>query len=53
MKFKDKVTDVKSRLFGTKDDEVRKSEVIDITENIDELLPREMLEELSNGKGDD
>ncbi len=38
-------------IYFKKDDEVRKSEIIDTTDI--SKIPKEMLEELSNGKGDD
>lgn len=51
MALKDVLMDFVGGLISKKDDEVPRSEVIDTT-NINEI-PKEMLEELSNGKGDD
>ncbi len=53
MAIKDVFAEVLGKVFGNKDEVVRKADIIDVTENIDEVLPKEMLEELSNGKGED
>ncbi len=51
MALKDVLMNAVGGLFAKKDDEVRKSEIIDTTDI--SKIPKEMLEELSNGKGDD
>ena len=51
MELKDLFTNALGMIFGTKDDEVPKSAIIDTTDI--NKIPLEMLEELSNGKGDD
>ena len=51
MALKDAFTNVLGKVFGYKDDEVQKSDIIDTTDL--SKIPAEMLEELSNGKGED
>jgi len=51
MALKDVFTNVLGSILGHKDDEVPKSEIIDTTDL--SKIPAEMLEELSNGKGED
>lgn len=51
MALKDVLMNVVGSLLTKKDDEVPKSEIIDTTDI--NKIPKDMLEELSNGKGDD
>ena len=51
MALKDVFTNALGSILGYKDDEVLKSEIIDTTDL--SKIPAEMLEELSNGKGED
>ena len=46
----DVFTNVIGNIFGHKDDEVPKSDIIDTTDL--SKIPAEMLDELSNGKGE-
>ncbi len=51
MALKDVLMNVIGGLLAKKDDEVPKSEIINTTDI--NKIPKEMLEELSNGKGDE
>lgn len=55
MKLKDVIAKIINGLFGGKKDAEApaESEIISTTIIIDEQLPKEMIEELSNGKGED